>query len=552
MKKAAPVSIASDSTNKTTPTRIVSLHQEALLKSLLGVALSLVPVGALTPVEKSVTRHIKRCSHSRLIAEVVAGIKRGEDPLGNTYCAIKDPTSRRGAGQTFTPSGVVATMLDWAGSMSRNISRVVDPGAGTGRYTMAALKRFPRAHAVAVEFDPYVAILLRANLAACGLSDRCRVIVGDYRKLKLPSIAGRTLFIGNPPYLRHHGISSQWKQWYSTGLKKLGASGSQIAGLHLHFFLKTYQLARPKDLGCFITAAEWLDSGYGSALRELLTDNLGGIAICAADPALRLFDDALVSAVITAFAPGTVPKEIRFSRFSSLAEARNLSAGRSVLLSEARSQAAWSTLYQNRTVGKSTDQVELGEICRVSRGQITGQNSVWIHRKDTPELPARFLVPTITKAFDIIRAPDNVIEGKQALRRVISLPTDLDTLLPAERVQVEAFLRWARAEGADKTYTAKHRAPWHRVRLDRPGPPIVMTYMRRGPPIFARNKAGAQLLNIAHGLFPKTPLSESKLVSLIRWLNKNVRIKDGRMYAGGLVKFEPSVAMKIRVPRRFA
>jgi hypothetical protein len=76
--------------------------------------------------------------------------------------------------------------------------------------------------------------------------------------------------------------------------------------------------------------------------------------------------------------------------------------------------------------------------------------------------------------------------------------------------------------------------------------------MRRGPPIFARNRAGVQLLNIALGLFPKTPLSDSKLVALIRWLNKNVRIEDGRLYAGGLVKFEPSVAMKIRVPRRLA
>ena len=548
----ATASTASDSRNKTTRSGIVNLDQDALLKSLLGVALSLVPVGALTPVEKSVARHIKPGTDSRRIAPVVAGIRRGEDPLGNTYCAVKDPASRRGAGQTFTPSGVVATMLDWAGSMRRNISRVVDPGAGTGRYTMAALKRFPSAHAVAVEFDPYVAILLRANLAACGLSDRCRVIVGDYRNLKLPSIVGRTLFIGNPPYVRHHELSTQWKRWYSAGLKKLGASGSQIAGLHLHFFLKTCQLARPEDLGCFITAAEWLDSGYGSALRELLTGDLGGIAVCAADPELRLFDDALVSAAITAFAPGTVPKEIRFSRFSSLAETHNLSAGRSVLLSEARSQRAWSTLYQKSTAGESTDLVELGEICRVSRGQVTGQNSVWIHGQDTPELPARFLLPTITKAFDITRAPDNVISNKQALRRVISLPIDLDTLLPAERVQVDTFLRWARAEGAHKTYTAKHRAPWHRVRLDGPGPPIVMTYMRQGPPMFARNKAGAQILNIAHGLFPKTPLSEVKLAALIRWLNANVRVEDGRMYAGGLVKFEPSVAMKIRVPRRLS
>jgi hypothetical protein len=73
---AATASIASDSTNKTTRTRIVNLHQGALLKALLEVALSLVPVGALTPAEKSVTRHIKPRTDSRCIAAVVAGTGR--------------------------------------------------------------------------------------------------------------------------------------------------------------------------------------------------------------------------------------------------------------------------------------------------------------------------------------------------------------------------------------------------------------------------------------------------------------------------------------------
>jgi methylase of polypeptide subunit release factors len=440
-------------------------------------------------------------------------------------------------------------MLDWAASMSGSIARIVDPGAGTGRYTLAALKQFPRAHAVAVEFDPNLAILLRANLAACGLSARCDVIVDDYRSLELPAIAGRTLFVGNPPYVRHHKIASHWKQWYQTALKKLGVSGSKLAGLHLHFFLKTCELARPNDLGCFITAAEWLDAGYGSALRGLLTTCLGGISVCVAEPEAHIFDDALVSAAITAFAPGTVRKDIRFSRLSSVARMRNLSSGRSVSCSEAQSQTAWSAFLRESTVRKSADHVALGETFRISRGQITGQNSVWIRGKDTPALPDRFLLPTITKALDIISAPNNLIEQGQALKSVISLPPDFDALLPAERVQVEAFLVWARSRSAEQTYTAMHRAQWHRVRLDGPVPPIVMTYMRRGPPIFARNQAGAQLLNIALGLFPKVALSESKLTDLVRWLNANVSAEDGRTLGGGLVKFEPSVAMNIRIPR---
>jgi adenine-specific DNA-methyltransferase len=518
------------------------------LEELLSISLGLVPRGALTPAEKAATRGIKASCDSARLDSISARISRGEDPLGQAYCRIKTPAERRDAGQTFTPPDIVTTMLAWARSQGRKITRIVDAGSGTGRYTRAALQAFPQAQAVSVELDPVVAVLLRANLEACGLSARCQVVVDDYRNLQLPTIEGSTLFIGNPPYVRHHQISSQWKEWYSAGLEDHGASGTKLAGLHLHFFLKTCMLARANDLGCFITAAEWLHAGYGSGLRELLTGPLGGIAVFLAEPELRLFDDALASGAITAFAPGAAVKHIRFSRFASVPAARNLDGGREVAISAAQGEASWSALFRKSSRKRRVGQVELGEYVRVSRGQQTGMNSVWIKGPETPELPARFLIPTITKASDIIGAPNAVIDKRQALELVISLPLDLKSLTRAERAQVNAFLKWACDLSADKTYTAQHRSPWYHVRLNAI-PPVVMTYMRRGPPVFAQNKAGAPLLNIAHGLFPKAPLSGRQRQALVAWLNANVDGEDGRMSAGGLIKFEPSTAMKIKVPR---
>jgi adenine-specific DNA-methyltransferase len=518
------------------------------LEELLSIALSLVPGGALTSAEKAATRTIKASHDSARLDSIVALIRRGEDPMGQAYCRIKTPAARHDAGQTFTPPDIVATMLAWARSQRRKITRIVDPGTGTGRYTRAALEALPEAQAVAVELDPVVAVLLRANLEACGLSERCQVVVDDYRNLQLPTIEGSTLFIGNPPYVRHHQISPQWKEWYCAGLKSHGSSGSKLAGLHLHFYLKTCMLARANDLGCFITAAEWIDAGYGSGLRKLLTGPLGGIAVFLAEPELQLFHDALASASITAFAPGTAAKHIRFSRFSSVAAARNLDGGREVAISTAQGEDSWSALFRKSSRKRRVDQVELGEYVRVSRGQQTGMNSVWIKNPETPELPARFLIPTVTGACDIIAARNAVIDKRQALELVISLPIDLKSLTRAERAQVNAFLKLACDLGADKTYTAVHRSPWYHVRLDAI-PLMVMTYMRRGPPVFAQNKAGAALLNIAHGLFPKVPLSTRQCAALVAWLNDNVDAEDGRMCAGGLIKFEPSTAMKIKVPR---
>jgi hypothetical protein len=64
--------------------------------------------------------------------------------------------------------------------------------------------------------------------------------------------------------------------------------------------------------------------------------------------------------------------------------------------------------------------------------------------------------------------------------------------------------------------------------------------MARRPPVFIRNIAGARLLNIAHGLYPLVPMSDVDLDSACFALNRASSLSDGRVYAGGLTKFEPS------------
>jgi hypothetical protein len=72
-----------------------------------------------------------------------------------------------------------------------------------------------------------------------------------------------------------------------------------------------------------------------------------------------------------------------------------------------------------------------------------------------------------------------------------------------------------------------------------PAAPIVCTYMARRPPVFIRNIAGACLLNIAHGLYPRVSMSDIDLDNACLALNKASSLNDGRVYAGGLTKFEP-------------
>ena len=154
--------------------------------------------------------------------------------------------------------------------------------------------------------------------------------------------------------------------------------------------------------------------------------------------------------------------------------------------------------------------VELGEICRVHRGQVTRSNATWVvPSSGSPLVPERYLRPAVTRTRELLDAGER-LESSAALRRVIDLPADLSELDPDERGGVEALLEAALMAGVADDYVARNRRAWWSVGLREPAP-ILATYMARRPPAFVRNIAGAHHINIAHGVYPRAPLPDRAL-----------------------------------------
>jgi SAM-dependent methyltransferase len=489
-----------------------------------------------------------RWAASDLRADFVARVGRGADPLGDRYAAIRTSAQRRPRGVTLTPHRIVAAMVGWAAkeaAISGSPARVIDVGAGTGRFAMEAARRFPDAQVVAVENDPELLLLLRANLRAARLDNRVEVVADDFRAASLDSVAGPTLFLGNPPYVRHHDIAPEWKEWYARTCARHGIAASRLAGLHLHFFAKIADLGRDGDFGCLITPAEWLDVGYGAALRRLLANGLGGSEIHLLDAGAEAFPGTMTTTAITGFRIGRQPAAVRFRRVETPDGLDRLEGGRAVGWAQLSQTPRWSILVRETTTPPH-GAIELGELCRVHRGQVTGNNRVWIAGEHARQVPARFLKPAITRAEQLIEA-EPVLEVDSHLARVVDLPPSLDEIDPPERALVEQFIKWAKARGAADGYITRHRSPWWSVRLGPPAP-IVCTYMARRVPAFVRNRAGARLLNIAHGIYPREELAEDDLLRLAAALRASVQRSQGRTYSGGLTKFEPKEVERILIP----
>lgn len=513
-----------------------------LISAALRLGAQAVP--GWSGAESALARNIPPYS-DEATARVKKQIKAGRDPLGEAFCLLRSPEVRRAQGATYTPASVAKAMVSWASALKDIPARIVDPGVGSARFLLAAAKKFPTAHLIGIEVDPLAAMIARANLAAAGLAERSEIILSDYRKAMLPKIKGKTLFIGNPPYVRHHQLDTKGKEWLSTEAKRLGFSASQLAGLHVHFFLATVLKARKDDFGTFITSAEWLDVNYGKLVRELFLNDLGGHGITVIEATSRTFSDAATTAAITQFVIGSRREKIRVRRVASVDQKNALTGGQMLHRGRLETENRWSHLTRKAKEAHE-GYVELGELCRVHRGQVTGANRVWIAGQHSSMLPESVLFASVTRAKELFAAGEALADASR-LRDVIDIPPDLSVFDKEERKAVDRFLRYAKSLGVDSGYIAKNRRAWWSVCLRSPAP-ILATYMARRAPAFVRNLARARHINIAHGLYPRDPLPATTLYQLSHFLSFAVSLKEGRTYAGGLTKFEPREMERLLVP----
>jgi hypothetical protein len=475
-------------------------------------------------------------------------IHAGKDPLGAAFCRVRTSEVRRPQGATYTPKPIVRAMLRWAASYCPRPTRVVDPGVGSGRFLVLAGRRFLDSQLIGVEIDPLAAMLARAHLMCAGFAARTEIIVQDYRAVTLPTVEGRTLYLGNPPYVRHHLIAPDWKTWLTNTAATLKLHEvSQLAGLHVHFYLATVGQGKRGDFGAFITSAEWLDVNYGRVLRDLFVGPLGGRSITLIEPTAQPFPDAVTTAAITCFDIGSRSKSVRLKRVATLDDLKEfgLDTGRPIRRERLEAAHRWTPLTRNPKPEREGF-VELGELCRVHRGQVTGSNKVWIAGPHADRLPESVLFATVTRARELFAAGRALIDPTP-LKRVIDLPVDLDVFDATERKTIDAFLRTAKTMGVDQGYVAQNRKAWWSVGL-RHAAPILTTYMARRPPAFVRNLADARHINIAHGIYPRDTMNDFMLDALAGYLRKFVTQAEGRTYGGGLTKFEPKEVERLLVP----
>ena len=486
------------------------------------------------------------------IERLQALILAGEDPLGDALISLRSREERRKTGSFYTPSTIVAPMVEWV--LAQNPEIVVDPGCGSGRFAAAVARLSRETQLIAIDKDAYATLVTRAVLAV--LKPRfSRVENTDFLTMEtIHRTPGRRVgWLGNPPYVRHQLTTRAQKIRGVSMAATAGHSSIMTAGLHALFFTKTKLLSESGDVGCYVTPSEWVDNKSGGIVRDLFMNGLGGESIVVLDPESFAFTGVKTTAAITSFVVGSDSEIRRLALDVPVADLANglRTIGADVATAALKTTRGWSRVAGNPT-GMPDSGPIIGDLFHVHRGTATGANGFWVMTKDKAKERglSKYAVSTITRAEEIISA-GGTLRRNDDLKVTISFPKDADR---KDDRDVDGFIR--RGERADEnglvvsqgSNAQKRSKPWWSIAMSKPA--IVATYMARRPPTFAANPDRLAILNIAVGLEPKVKMDAATIVAVVKALNAAAAGFEeyAVRYFGNLRKFEPKTIIKLPLP----
>lgn len=437
------------------------------------------------------------------------------------------------------------------------IDSVLEPAIGTGVFYSALREQFSIKKCVGYEIDEHYFIpsssLWKDSELKIYNQDFLSTTVDDYF----------SLIISNPPYSRHHHIPLETKKALSKQIfENYGVEISGLSGLYVYFVILSTKWLKKGGYSCWLIPSEFLTVNYGSALKKFLLNNVDLISIHCFTAEDVQFDDALVSSSIVIFRNEHPSAEkVKFSWGGTL---ENPKSQIQINKNQLDFNQKWNETFLRGEieVDKFDIDVRLGNYFNIRRGVATGDNKFFIVDSNTARdynIPKQFLIP-IAPSPRYLKS--NIYSAEQHEKESQYLfSCDLPIEVVKDKYEdLYNYLNWGIDNHVNVRSNCKNRDIWYNCET-RDVSPILVSYMGRdngtSPIRFILNEAKVIATNSYLMLYPKTeyqylfkdPEFSRQIWDILSQIPKDVLIAYGRVYGGGLLKWEPGELARIPCPQ---
>lgn len=406
--------------------------------------------------------------------------------------------------QVETPEAIVRIFWKIAHKYRSRFSRILDLGAGDGRF------------AIGGRFSSYEGVEIDKSRHPSDKLPRSAKIVYSCAFKHVGT--GYAACIGNPPYVRHHDLDEHWRNNLVRRLQReTGIEINKKCNLYIYFLFLALLKSRQDGIVSALVPYEWVSRPSAKSLREYIERNRWHVDV-------YRFSESVFEGVLTTASISIIDKKNEDGqwRYFSLS-----SAGNTLELGQMTGSHRKVLSYENR-----------GGLWAM-RGMSPGTQKVFTLTEDERIQAGLKYEDVLPCATSLRGIPKDMAHLTQSAFRKRFIETGTKCWLIKSHTEsisprLQAYLKSVSEKNRD-TWTCNSRDPWYRYVLsDAPGLLVSTGFTKFGPKILV-NSIAAHTVGSVCGVYANRHIAWSFLRAYLMGINFEDRVVP---HANNLKKIE--------------